>query len=30
MVKRTRRTHSGAFKAKLAMTALKSERTLAE
>ncbi|CAB3810721.1 hypothetical protein LMG27177_07411 [Paraburkholderia fynbosensis] len=30
MTKRTRRTHSAAFKAKVAMAAVKSERTLAE
>ena len=30
MTKRTRRTHSAAFKAKVAMAAVKGERTLAE
>ncbi len=30
MTKRTRRTHSAAFKAKVALAAVKGERTLAE
>ncbi len=30
MTKRTRRTHSAAFKVKVAMAAVKGERTLAE
>jgi transposase-like protein len=30
MTKRTRRTHSGAFKAKVALAAIKGEKTLAE
>ena len=30
MTKRTRRTHSAAFKAKVALTAVKGDRTLAE
>ena len=30
MTRRTRRNHSGAFKAKVAMAALKGDRTLAE
>lgn len=30
MTKRTRRKHSGAFKAKVAMAALKGDRTLSE
>ncbi len=30
MTKRTRRNHSGAFKAKVALAALKGEKTLAE
>jgi transposase len=30
MTKRTRRTHSAAFKAKVALTAVKGEKTLAE
>ncbi len=30
MTRRTRRNHSGAFKAKVAMAAIKGDRTLAE